>query len=150
KDADEAVRLAPKNAVVIVVRGNIQVMAGKFDKAIEDYDEAIRLDPNLADAFAGRAMLRAACSDAKIRDGKKAVEDAKQACELLKWSSPGALESYAAALAEAGDFAEAVKWQKKAMEDAAYMKTSNGPDARKRLALYEAKKPFHFAPTKSE
>jgi hypothetical protein len=107
--------------------------------------EAIRLDPRSYQALIGRAVIRAASPDDKLRDAKKALDDAKKACELLDWSHPAALEAYAAACAESGDFAEAVKWQKKVVGDVVYMKKM-GPVASKRLEWYEAKKPCRYEP----
>jgi hypothetical protein len=57
------------------------------------------------------------------------------------------LEAYSATCAEAGDFAEAVKWQKKVLDLKDHVE-SRGPDVRKRLELYEAKKPYRIPPTK--
>ena len=70
-------------------------------------------------------------------------KDARQACELTKWREANALDTLAAAYAAAGDFAEAVRWQEKALEDSAFAKT-NGARARARLALYRAGKPYRM------
>ena len=51
------------------------------------------------------------------------------------------LDTLAAAFAELGDFASAVKWQSKAIELLADDKTKD--DYRTRLKLYERKKPYH-------
>ena len=56
-----------------------------YDKAIADYNEAIRLDPKYALAYNGLAWLAATCPDAKYRDGKKAVQSAVTACKLTEW-----------------------------------------------------------------
>ncbi len=65
------------------------------------------------DALANRALLKAACSDESLRDGKSAVVDAKRACELTKEEDSEVLSVLAAAYAEAGDFEEAVKLRRK-------------------------------------
>jgi tetratricopeptide (TPR) repeat protein len=113
---------------------------GRFAEALTHYDEAIRLAPGYAEAYNDRAMILASCPDANRRDGAKAVESAAQACALTGWNQPAYLDTLAAAYAEAGDFAAAVKWQSRAIEllpDEA-MKA----DFQSRLALYQAGKPY--------
>lgn len=63
-----------------------------------------------------RAWIHATCSNAAFRDGKAAVEDAKKACDLVKWKRAQYLDSLAAAYAEAGDFDSAVRCQQQAID----------------------------------
>ncbi len=86
----------------------------EYDKAIADYSEAIRIDPEVSVACNNRAWLWATCPDAKYRDGKKAIESATKACEVTEWKEPELLDTLAAPHAEAGDFDSAVKWQTEA------------------------------------
>ena len=102
----------------------------------------------------GRAAVRpAACSsvawllatswDDSIRDGKKAIELATKACELTEWKNPDFLDTLAAAYAEAGQFDDAVKWQKKALEHPEAFDAAEFEQAKQRLKLYEARQPYH-------
>jgi len=133
--------LSPKDAVAVSHRGFVWFVKKEYDKAIKDYNEVIRLAPNNAGAYANAAWVMATCPVEKYRDGKKAVEVAKKACELTRWEDSHVLSILAAADAEAGLFDEAVKWQKKALDDKGYPKAESD-GARKRLTLYEEKKPY--------
>ena len=59
RGCSEVIRLAtetPKKlAVAFANRGNGYVLKGDYDRAIADYSEAIKLDPNLTAAYNGRA-----------------------------------------------------------------------------------------------
>jgi tetratricopeptide (TPR) repeat protein len=139
-DYSEAIRLDPNLVAAYGNRGFAYDAKGEFDKAIADYSEAIRLNPKLAPARNALAWLLATCPDAKHRDGDKAVWNAAEACRLTQWGVPEYLDTLAAARAEVGDFAEAVKWEMKAIELCP-------PDFDKtrfqsRLELYRAAKPW--------
>jgi tetratricopeptide (TPR) repeat protein len=85
-----------------------------YEKALADYNEAIRLIPLYAAAYDGRASIWATCPEEKFRDGKKAVESATRACELTKWKNRSYLATLASAYAETGDSDMAARFQKAA------------------------------------
>jgi tetratricopeptide (TPR) repeat protein len=143
-DFNKAVELNPKDAIVVHSRGCSRAWQANWEGALADMDEVVRLNSKYHFAYSTRGLIRAACPDARYRDAKKALDDSKRACELSKWKNPDALGSYAAACAENEDFAEAVKWQKKVLDDFKEYVEEYGPEMRKRLKLYEAKRPFRL------
>jgi hypothetical protein len=56
------------------------------------------------------AWFQATCPDAAHRDGNAAVRNATRACELSQWKDAGNIDTLAAAYAEIGDFAQAVRY----------------------------------------
>ncbi len=89
------------------------------------------------------AWALATDADASRRDGKKALEQATRACQDAKFQDPQYLDTLAAAYAEVGDFAEAEKWQNKALELAGEFQSR--ADYRARLQLYKDKRPYRSA-----
>jgi tetratricopeptide (TPR) repeat protein len=140
-DYTEAILIDPKFATAFNSRGGAWRAKKEYDKAIADYKEAILLDRKDATAFNSRAWLRATCPAGKYRDGKLAVQDALRACERTDWEVSDNIATLAAAYAEAGDFEEAMKWQRKALVDSELDKESV-QRAGERLKLYQAHKPF--------
>jgi len=89
------------------------------------------------------AWLLATHPDEKIRNGPRAVEMAKRACELTKWTQPFLIGTLAAAYAEAGQFGDAVAMGEKARDLARANKLDEV--AKKNgelLELYRAGKPL--------
>ena len=139
-DYTEAIRLDPKDSDAYCGRGWIWREMNQYATALSDFNNALRIDARDACAIDGRAWIAATCPDASLRDGKKAVELAIEACELTRWKEAYCLETLAAAYAETGDFASAVKWQTKAIELEADPKEKS--EYQTRLKLYQEKKPF--------
>ena len=59
-------------------------------------------------------LATAECED--VRDGRLALKLATESCELSHYETSTSLDSLAAAYAELGDFASAVKWSEKAVQ----------------------------------
>jgi len=124
-------------AFAYVKRGHAYTWKNQYDKATEDYAAAIRLDPRDHEARWSLAWLLATCPRAGLRDGKRAVEHARKACELSGWNDANSLSALAASHAECGDFKKAVRWEKKVIEF-----QSDDKAAQRRLKLYEQNKPY--------
>jgi hypothetical protein len=90
-------------------------------------------------AAANLAWLLATSPDPEQRDAAAALRFAGQAADLTAYRNPNVLDTLAAAHAEAGRFADAAAWQRRAIQLAP-------PGARQefveRLALYQAGRPY--------
>ncbi|MBX7167985.1 MAG: tetratricopeptide repeat protein [Pirellulales bacterium] len=139
-DYSEAIRLDPQNPFAFNNRGVVREAKRDYARALRDYSDAIRLDPQYATPFNHRAWLQATCPEDAIRNGKEALADATKACELTGWKNADRIDTLAAAYAEAGDFANAVKWEEKALELVA--DETLKPELKARLALYREGQPF--------
>jgi len=154
-DLDAAISLLPDNPYCYTERAEIWVAKGRYDKALEDYGHALNLTAKFPASYCQLAWFYATCPDSRCRDGHKAIELASKACELWNWCDRDAMDTLAAAFAEAGQFDNAVKCGELLV--AGIIEDENGPpirncfgppirvnlaDARKRLALYKHRQPF--------
>lgn len=141
KDIDELIKIDVRVADWFNIRGNLSYCLAQFGNALNDFDEAIRNDPNDAWGYNSSAWIRATCPDSDYRDGPKAVEAATRACELTEWLDGGYVQTLAAACAETGNFEMAVRFQGQALEHTA-ASAETRQQMQQRLTLYEAKQPY--------
>jgi tetratricopeptide (TPR) repeat protein len=142
-DYNEAIRFNPKIAKWFLNRGVVCATTEDYEQAFADCDAAIRLDRKDFSPLSFRAWLAATCPEVRYRDAKRALQDAKKACELSDWKEQKPLEALAAANAENGDFFNAVKWQKKALELVPANDPWQRPALQVRLSLYQSQQPYH-------
>jgi len=130
-----------ENAPDYLSWGNTHLANKEYNQAIADYTEAIKLDPNDARSHERLAWVLATASKDELRDGKKAVDYAKKACELTDWKKPDYLATLSAAFAESRDFKEAIKWQMIALE-APELEQDKDTEYRQRLKMFQEGKPY--------
>jgi len=122
-------------------RSEAYLRSRQFDKALKDIEEALVNESKVPGLHMNLARVYATAPDQKLRDGKKALESAKKAVEMIKYRDGRFLDTLAAAYAETGNFDKAIETQQKALDDPDFMR-DDGEGARKRLKLYREKKPF--------
>jgi hypothetical protein len=115
--------------------------------AIGQYQRVLDVDTNSIFALNNLATLLATDSDARLRDGDRAVRLAEQACELSQYHEPVVIYTLAAAYAEAGRFNDAVAAAEKARAlalEQGQKEMANNNDAL--LELYKSGHAFHQQP----
>lgn len=138
-DFDEALRLDPKLSSARTARGHVYAEAGYYEQAINDYRGALDADPESVEAYRSLAWMLATCPQQSLRSPTTAIEAAWRARRLLGTEDFLTLDASAAAHASAGEFAEAVRLQQRAVLIA---DASSATEAQQRLRLYELGKPY--------
>jgi Zn-dependent protease len=131
-------------ATALTNRGMVESRRGNWQRAIEDFREALGLQPKLATAHNNLAWLLAVCPVDFLRDGQAAVEHATWANNATGWNVPSFLATMAAACAEIGDFDQAVRWHTCALVHPAYRQKHGDPTVSDRLQLYQQGLPFRL------
>jgi tetratricopeptide (TPR) repeat protein len=142
---DAAVQLSPDDSYAVACRADLLTDLGRYVDANAEYNHAIELDPKSVHAFSGSAWLLSTCPDKAIRNPALAIERANKSIELSgKWDAMS-FDTLAAAQANAGDFATAVKTMRRAIEMAEADERDVYQD---RLAMYSHAKPYRIAPVR--
>ena len=141
----EALQIDPDNGDAQNNIGNVLLQMGKADEAIAHFRKALQLEPANPGFQNNLAWLLAACPQASLRNGAKALELARQANALTGGEDPIILHTLAAALAETGRFSEAVETARHALQLAgAQSNTTLAGQLQWELKLYQAGSPFHI------
>ena len=126
-----------------LAQGDLIDVETDYDRAVDRYQAATDMNPELAVAYNNLAILQATCPLPQWHAAEPAVRNAAKACALTAWTDASYIETYAAAHARAGDFNVAVKWQQEAL-------ARLGPDGNRglraqalaKLDLYHQKKTY--------
>ncbi len=137
----EAIRLNPEQANALTNLGLILLFQGRLREAEDHYRQALQVNPDWLVGLNQLALLLATAPDPACRNGAEAVRLAERACALTGRRNPHALDTLAAAYAEAGRFDQAVAAAKAA---AALADASLADQIHARLQLYQRRQPCHL------
>jgi Flp pilus assembly protein TadD len=140
----QALELAPDSASAHYNLG-VALYTGRGDAAgaLSEWRAALQLDPNSVPALTRAAWVLATSADAGVRSGAEALRLARRATQLSGAHNAGALDALAAAEAENGQFGEAVRVARQAIEAAAKERDEQLTESiRGRIAFYETETPF--------
>jgi tetratricopeptide (TPR) repeat protein len=116
---------------------------GNPAEAIQHYKKALEFAPESIPTLTNLAWLMATSQDASLRNGLKAVELARQADRLVGGTNTLVLRTLAAAYAENGEFANAIKTARSAMQLARmHGEDSLTKDLDQQIALYQLGMPY--------
>ena len=139
-------KIEPANELAFRGRADAYLNSGHQAEAIADYEKALKLQPKDESVLNNFAWVLATSPNDKLRNGRRAIELATEACKLTEYKAAFILSTLAAAYAETGDFDAAVKWATKAIEladkpDANENDKESRDALKKELEHYKAKKP---------
>jgi tetratricopeptide (TPR) repeat protein len=122
------------------------VLAGRKETAaaVGHLREAVRLKPDWLEAVNNLAWMLATAPESNVRNASEAIRLATDAIRLTDATNgAGAVDTLAAAYAESGQFAEAVKTAQRAAALAQSSGDTNlAADILRRLELYRANQPY--------
>src|SRR5262249_1985188 len=115
-DLDELLKRDPDDGTAYLSRGRIHEQMNNHAQAIADNEAALERSPDDPPTLNTPPWVRETVPEESLRDGQKALARARKAIESGEASTR--LDTLAAALAAAGEFAEAAKTQQRAFEAA--------------------------------
>ena len=146
RDFEEVSAINPNWSAGYIGRAVIYNQKKEHAKARAELDSISKLKaPKPGSALNSLAWIRATASDAELRDGNKATEEALQACSDSQWQEWSYIDTLAAAFAEAGKFDQAVRYEEQAL-GVLVSGDWHREKIESRLALYRDHKPYREDP----
>jgi tetratricopeptide (TPR) repeat protein len=136
-----AIEQDPENFIALRTRADALLGVGKHAEAVADYEKAIKLRPHDQGVLNNLAWVLATSPDEEVRNAKRSIELAMQACQATQFQKAHVLSTLAAGYAEAGEWDKAVEWSKKAVE-LGHDDAETAEQLKKELASYESKQPW--------
>ena len=141
---ERALQIRPNSAHAHNNLANAYRVLGRPREAVQHYELSLKLEPGNANTWNNLALLLATCSDASVRNGPRAIELAHRAAQLSGGKNPIVLGTLAAAYAETGRFADAVKTAEEAFQIASKSPNSGLAHAlQAQIELYLKGLPYH-------
>ena len=113
---EKSLEIQPDNNAARNYLGTAYASIGRDREAVAQWEKTLAYDPENGDAANNSAWLLATSQNAELRDPAKAVELAKRAANLPGGSNPIVYRTLAAALAENGQFDDAIRAAERAQE----------------------------------
>lgn len=135
----KVIDLDPQSWIARQGRADALLALGKQAEALSDYNEGVKLQPKNSAMLNNLAWLLATSPVDTLRDGKRAIELATEACEVTEFKQAHILSTLAAGYAETGDFETAKQWSTKALE---ISDDRHRDSLKKELESYQAGKPW--------
>lgn len=138
-----ALEIDPNDADAHYNFGNTLLQLGRAREAVAQYTRALEINRDDIEAQNNLAWVLATCPDAAVRNGIQAVAIAERADSLTMGNSPIISGTLAAAYAEAGRFADAVKAAERAFQLAsAEGNQSRASSIRAQIEMYQTATAF--------
>ena len=144
QDYTEALRLDPDNADVRTARDELWILTGNFAALQSDIRQQGLRNPLNPEQRDRQAWFLATCPDPSLRRRARAAEIARKNVEQTQSENLTFVQTLAAAMAEIGEFPEAIRLQH------SVIRRSQGEEhelATQRLQLYETEQPLRLLPT---
>jgi len=117
-DGELVLKSTPTSAAAQFSLATICQAQHRYPEALQHYRQTLKLSPDYVVALNNAAWILATHTNAAFRDPAEALRLAQRACELTHYQIPVFIGTLAAALAEHGDFAAAVKTAEQARDQA--------------------------------
>jgi tetratricopeptide (TPR) repeat protein len=134
EDYRKAVELGSDSSIYQTDLADALQFQGQWEEAASVYRDAVGLNSRYARAYMNAAWLMATCPDKKYRNLDLALSAAKKGLELEGEPTVRGLDTLATAYAANGKMAEAVKYERQALQLAA---ADEREEVKQRLALFE-------------